>query len=98
MIPEEQPASRRRLIRRELLNRYLGLQQDLVDADPSTSAYQATIHAFRQMGYMLISSGFEDDLDRLLRIRVLAGGRPERRSRSERDGSPELLIMERRLL
>jgi hypothetical protein len=66
-----------------------------MEADPSSSAYQAIMHAFRQMGYVLISSGFEDDLDRLLRIRVLDGGRPVRPARTERTEYPELHVLER---
>jgi hypothetical protein len=54
------------------------LQRQLLDAEPSSSTYQATMHAFRRMGYTLITSGFEEDLDRLLRIRVLEGGKPHR--------------------
>lgn len=61
--------------RRELVRQYLRLQRELVDGDPASSSYRSTIHAFRQMGYQMISSGFEEDLDRLLRLRVLPGGR-----------------------
>lgn len=59
--------------RRELVRQYVQLQRELIDGDPSSSAYQATIHAFRQLGYTLIASGYEDDLDRLLRLRVIEG-------------------------
>ena len=62
-----------------------------------SSVYQATIQAFRQMGYTLITSGFEDDLDRLLRLRVIEGGRGRPAERDERE-TPDLLIMERRTL
>jgi hypothetical protein len=65
----------RQKVRRELLGQYVRLQRDLAEADPASAAYQSTIHAFRQMGYALISSGFEEDLDRLLRLRVFEGGR-----------------------
>jgi len=61
--------------RRELVKHYLRLQQELVEGDPSQSSYQGTIQAFRQMGYLLISSGMEADLDRLLRLRVIEGGK-----------------------
>lgn len=98
MIPDARLDEKRQSLRRDLLRRYVGLQRDLIDADPATSAYQATIHAFRQMGYMLITSGFEEDLDRLLRIRVLSGGRDQPRERRERDAFPELLVLDRRLL
>jgi hypothetical protein len=72
------------------------LQRDLIEGDPATSSYQATVHAFRQMGYALISAGLEDDLDRLLRIRVLEGGNPTRTSRSERSIPDYLCLIERR--
>jgi hypothetical protein len=67
-----------------------------VEADPSTSAYQGIIQAFRKMGYVLITSGFEDDLDRLLRVRVLDGGRAEPAPRSERQIPADLHVIERR--
>lgn len=79
-------AAKRQSLRRELLRQYMRLQRELMETDPSSPAYQSAMHAFRQMGYVLISSGFEDDLDRLLRIRVIDGGREERQEagRSER--------------
>ncbi len=85
---------KRQQVRRELLHQYMRLQHDLMDADPSSSSYQSTMHAFRQMGYVLISSGFEDDLDRLLRIRVLDGGQPAPSDRASRTERPELHVME----
>ena len=87
---------RRQEVRRELLRQYVRLQRDLVEADPASSSYQGLIHAFRQLGYVLITSGFEDDLDRLLRIRVLDGGRPESAPREERSVPEGLQIIERR--
>ncbi|MDQ2743371.1 MAG: hypothetical protein M3Z66_13910 [Chloroflexota bacterium] len=88
--------SDRRRLRRDLLCQYVRLQRDLVDGDPATSAYQGTIHAFRQMGYALINSGFEDDLDRLLRIRVLDGGQAKPSPRSERSFPDGLQMIETR--
>jgi hypothetical protein len=85
---------RRQQVRRELLRQYMRLQRELMEADPSASAYQSTMHAFRQMGYVLISSGFEDDLDRLLRIRVIDGGQPTRSRVVDREERPELHLME----
>lgn len=84
--------------RRELLRQYVVLQRDLLNADPSSAAYESTIHAFRQMGYALITSGFEDDLDRLLRLRVLDGGQAVPRPHEERQTAPELQVVERRQL
>ena len=84
--------------RRELLHQYIRLQQELIDADPSSSSYQATIQAFRQMGYALITSGFEEDLDRLLRMRVLDGGRANPAPRAEREAPLDLHVIERRAL
>lgn len=79
--------------RRELVRQYVQLQRELIDGDPASSAYQATIHAFRQLGYALIASGYEDDLDRLLRLRVIDGGRE--RTRPERTAAlPELHVIE----
>lgn len=86
----------RRRTRRDLLRQYVKLQRDLVDGDPADPSYQAVIHAFRQLGYLLINSGFEDDLDRLLRIRVLYGGRATPSHRSGRHVPEELYVMERR--
>jgi hypothetical protein len=85
---------RRQEVRRELLRQYMRLQRELLDTDPSSSAYQSTMHAFRQMGYVLISSGFEDDLDRLLRIRVLDGGMERRREQGEPPVRPQLHVIE----
>lgn len=96
MISHNALSGERRRARRELLHNYLRLQRELIDGNPASSSYQATIHAFRQMGYVLISSGFHDDLDRLLRIRVLDGGRATRRLRDVRDPVPELEIIEQR--
>jgi hypothetical protein len=72
------------------------LQRELIDGDPATSSYQGTVHAFRQMGYALISAGLEDDLDRLLRIRVLDGGRVTPSLPSERSIPDHLFLIERR--
>lgn len=85
--------TKRQQMRRELLHQYMRLQRDLLEADPASSSYQARMHAFRQMGYVMITSGFEDDLDRLLRIRVLDGGQA---TRSPRDAGavPELHVIE----
>lgn len=88
----------RRKTRRELLCEYVRLQQELIDADPASSSYNATIQAFRQMGYALITAGFEEDLDRLLRIRVLDGGRAAPTPRDERHIPSELHVIERRAL
>lgn len=85
----------RRQTRRDLVRQYVQLQRDLIDGDPASSTYQATIHAFRQLGYTLISSGFEDDLDRLLRLRVFDGGRPHR-DRPEETAIPELFVIEQK--
>jgi len=81
-------ASRRRR-RKDLLQRYVQLQRDLGRADSSSSSYQATIQAFRRMGYILIANGMEEDLDRLLRIRVIEGGK--RRHESKPSHPPEAL-------
>lgn len=83
-------------MRRDLLKHYVRLQRDLIDGDPASSEYQATIQAFRQMGYALISAGFEDDLDRLLRIRVLDGGRAVPSGPAERTWPKELQMIESR--
>lgn len=77
-------SAQRQQLRRDLIHQYIHLQRQLLDAEPSSSTYQAAMHAFRRMGCTLITSGFEDDLDRLLRIRVLEGGRADRDS--ARDG------------
>ncbi|MDQ2745173.1 MAG: hypothetical protein M3Z66_23155 [Chloroflexota bacterium] len=63
-------------------------------ADSTTSAYQASIQAFRQMGYTLINSGFESDLDRLLRLRVMDGGRDEPAPRAKRTRVADLHVLE----
>lgn len=86
----------RQKVRRELLGQYVRLQRDLIDADPASAAYGATILAFRQMGYALISSGFEEDLDRLLRLRVLEGGRRSPTPLAERITPMDLHLIERR--
>jgi hypothetical protein len=82
--------------RRELLAQYVRLQRDLLDSDPSSATYQATIYAFRQLGFALISSGFEDDLDRLLRLRVIDGGRRSPAPLRERTRPVELHLIEQR--
>src|SRR5438270_5105236 len=87
----------RQKVRRELLGQYVRLQRDMVDADPASAAYQTTIQAFRQMGYALISSGFEEDLDRLLRLRVLDGGLHAQAPPKERTRPVELHLIETRL-
>ena len=79
--------------RRELLRQYVHLQRELLDADSTTSAYQVSIQAFRQMGYALINSGFESDLDRLLRLRIIDGGRDEPAPRAERTCIPDLHLL-----
>jgi hypothetical protein len=89
-------AGERQRVRRDLLRQYVKLQRDLIDGDPSSSSYQATIHAFRQMGYALINSGFEDDLDRLLRLRILDGGRAIPAPPDERAIPDELRLIETR--
>jgi hypothetical protein len=43
----------------------------------------------------LIASGFEDDLDRLLRLRVLDGGRATRSPRDRRPTPSDLFVIER---
>jgi hypothetical protein len=96
MISESSLKGKRQKVRRELLRQYVRLQRELIDSDPASAAYQATIQAFRQMGYALITSGFEDDLDRLLRIRVIDGGRAEPRPTEERTIPMELQIIEQR--
>lgn len=95
-IPHSSMTGKRQHVRRELLRQYMRLQRELMDADPTSPAYQATMHAFRQMGYVLISSGFEEDLDRLLRIRVLDGGSPKRAALRDPSFTPELHIIEQR--
>jgi hypothetical protein len=94
MRNDGQALAGRRRTRREMLQQYVRLQHQLMDADPSSSSYAATIQSFRQMGYALISAGFEEDLDRLLRIRVLDGGRTTRAAREERDLPDELHVIE----
>ena len=96
MHAENGGGARRQQTRRELLRQYMKLQRRLMDADPGSSAYQATVQAFRTMGYTLITSGFEDDLDRLLRIKVLEGGRNRRSPRETRAGTEQLLLLEHR--
>lgn len=86
----------KRRTRRELLGQYVRLQRELIDADPSGAPYQATIQSFRQMGYALITAGFEEDLDRLLRIRVLDGGKAVPSPRAERQVPADLCLIERR--
>lgn len=86
----------RRQVKRDLLRKYVRLQRDILDGDPASSAYAATIQSFRELGYALINNGFEDDLDRLLRIRVLDGGRAIRSDRSERKFPKDLQVIESR--
>jgi len=81
-------------MRRELLRQYMRLQRLLMEEDPGTSEYQGAIREFREMGYVMISSGFEDDLDRLLRIRLLDGGLDRPALREARGSCPELHVME----
>lgn len=84
--------------RREQLRQYVHLQRELLDGDSATSDYQASIKAFRQLGYALIKSGFESDLDRLLRLRIMDGGRDEPAPRAERTCTPDLHILKERAL
>lgn len=84
--------------RREQLRQYVHLQRELLNADSTTSDYQASIQAFRQMGYALINSGFESDLDRLLRLRIMDGGRDEPTPRAERTCTPDLHVLKERAL
>jgi hypothetical protein len=92
MESAQDQATRRQHLRRDLIHQYLHLQRKLLEAEPSSSTYQATMHAFRRMGYTLITSGFEEDLDRLLRIRVLEGGKAQR-GESRDAGFPQGLHM-----
>ncbi len=94
MKPQGSAGSEHRHIRRDLLRQYVRLQRNLIEGDPASSAYQATVQAFRQMGYALINCGFEDDLDRLLRIRVLEGGRAVPSTYDERTFPQELHVIE----
>jgi len=98
MYAEGTNRAAKQTMRRELLSQYVRLQRDLLDSDPSSAAYEATIYAFRQMGYALISSGFEDDLDRLLRLRVLDGGRRFPAPRKDRTPPLDLHLIEQRPL
>lgn len=50
------------------------------------------------MGYALINSGFESDLDRLLRLRIMDGGRDEPAPRAERTYTPDLHVLKERAL
>lgn len=84
--------------RRELLRQYVHLQHELLDADSTTSAYQASIQAFRQLGYAFINAGLESDLDRLLRLRVIDGGRAEPAPRAERACTPDVHVLKERSL
>ena len=93
-MPDTSLLRRRQQARREQLQRYVHLQRELVEGDPSSPRYHGTIHAFRQMGHALIAAGFEDDLDRLLRIRILDGGRPAPATRPERSQWPDLTLIE----
>ncbi len=98
MVPDGIALSKRRAARRDLLHRYVDLQHALSEADPGSTAYDYLVQSFRQLGYTLITTGFEEDLDRLLRIRVLEGGRAVPSKRDERDVDPGLLLLERRAL
>jgi len=84
--------------RRELLRQYLHLQRELLDSDSTTSCYQSSTQAFRQMGCALINSGFEADLDRLLRIRVIEGGRNGPTPRAQRILARDLRLLKERVL
>ena len=84
-----------RKARGELIRRYVTLQRDIMNANPGSSAYRATIGAFRQMGHVMIKSGFEDDVDRLLRFRIIDGGRARSEPRTQKNIS-ELYLLERR--
>jgi hypothetical protein len=88
--------SGRKQTRRELLHHYVRLQHELAGADPAASSYSATIQSFRQLGYALITAGFEEDLDRLLRIRVLDGGKATPSRKDERQIPADLLVIESR--
>ena len=90
----QEHSAQRQQLRRDLIHQYMHLQRQLLEAEPSSSTYQATMHAFRRMGYTLITSGFEDDLDRLLRIRVLDGGKSGRRKSREEGVPQDLHIIE----
>lgn len=96
MTAQGSATGERRHVRRDLLRQYVRLQRDIIDGDPASSAYAATIQSFRQMGYALIGYGFEDDLDRLLRIRVLDGGRAIPTDRAQRAYPSELHLIETR--
>jgi hypothetical protein len=73
------------------------LQREIVEGEPGTSTYRATIHAFRQLGYVLMSCGFEEDLDRLLRIRIVEGGRSTPVPRTPRADIDLHLVEQRRV-
>lgn len=90
----EDRGARRQQLRRGLIHQYIHLQRQLLDAEPSSSTYQAAMHAFRRMGYTLITSGFEDDLDRLLRIRVLDGGQGRHRKSRDVEFPQDLHVIE----
>jgi hypothetical protein len=94
-MPEDRRlATGPRNTRRDLLHQYVRLQRELADADPASGAYDVTIQAFQQMGYGLITAGYEEDLDRLLRIRVLDGGRSSPAPRLDREPPLELHVLE----
>jgi len=50
------------------------------------------------MGCALINSGFEADLDRLLRLRVIEGGRNEPTPRAQRIFARDLRLLKERVL
>ncbi len=60
--------------RRILLEQYIRLLRESRYAGAQHSQGERTAEALCQMGRNLIGAGLEDDLDRLLRFRVLEGG------------------------
>jgi hypothetical protein len=92
VIPRETLTEERRRLRQHLVRQYVRLQREIVGGEPGCSSYRASVHALRQLGYVLISSGFDEDLDRLLRMRFLEGGCPTR-TRSPSRGSIDLRVV-----
>ena len=92
MIPRETLTEERRRLRQHLVRQYVCLQREIVDGEPGSASYRASVHALRQLGYVLISSGFDEDLDRLLRIRVLDGGCGSR-TKERAKGSMDLQVV-----
>ncbi len=84
--------------RRQLLRQYLRLQRELLNAGSPSSCYQSSTQAFRQISCALINSGFEADLDRLLRIRVIEGGRNGPTPRAHRILARDLRLLKERVL